>query len=92
MRVTNYHAEKGVKGVWIMRPAALGNPFKIGRDGTRLQVIAKFERHARADARMKYLISQLREDDILICCCKPAACHGDVIVKLWEELREGRLV
>jgi len=30
------------EGVYIGRPSLLGNPFQIGRDGTREDVIAKY--------------------------------------------------
>jgi hypothetical protein len=33
-------------------------------------------------------IRNLREDDVLGCYCVPAhACHGNVIVRLWGEIR-----
>lgn len=61
------------------------NPFREGRDGDRQEVIRKYEaylRNQRAD-----LIDQLPElrGKILGCWCKPAACHGDVLVRLLEE-------
>lgn len=30
----------------------------------------------------------LTDDDVLGCFCKPDACHGDIIVKVWEEMNE----
>lgn len=62
-----------------------GNPFRIGRDGTREQVIEKYR-----DWIMDrpHLLSQLEElrGKRLGCWCKPAACHGDVLVELIEAL------
>lgn len=61
-----------------------GNPFIIGKDGNRKEVIEKYE---------KYFITQLKLGNITIselqglygkklgCFCKPLDCHGDVIKK-----------
>lgn len=68
----------------------LGNPFRLGRDGTREEVIAKFEEYARNNKAILALIKGLKRDDILGCFCKPKPCHGDVIVKLWHELNPVR--
>ena len=73
------------EAVYVGRPSKFGNPFVIGPDGTRDEVIASF-RHwvetteqgaAVADAAR----SELRGKD-LICYCKPEACHADVLVEL----------
>lgn len=77
--------------VSIARPSKWGNPHPIGwcphciREHTREEVIEIYERYicSRLD-----LIVQLRElkGKVLGCYCKPLACHGDVLVKLIEEL------
>lgn len=49
--------------------------------------------HIEPERRQKALaaIAELKQDDVLGCYCKPYhACHGDPIVKIWEELRAGR--
>jgi len=91
MKVINYHNEKAPadKQVWIMRPGPFANPYRIGRDGNRLQVIEKFESYARRTGWLKGLIARLPADSVLVCCCKPKPCHGDVIVKLSQELNSG---
>ena len=71
---------------YIGRPSTLGNPFTIGKDGTREEVIAKFERWAWHSSEVMETIERLPEDAVLGCWCKPQPCHGDVIVKLWGEL------
>ena len=61
------------------------NPFKEGRDGTREEVIAKFERYLleqRPDLVEK--LPELR-GKVLACWCAPERCHGDVLLRLaWE--------
>ncbi len=65
--------------VYIGRPSKLGNPYHIGRDGDQATVIAKYRRHL---ARRPDLLAALPEltGKRLGCWCKPAACHGDVLV------------
>jgi len=70
--------------VLIARPSKWGNPFQIGRDGTREQVIRMYEVHVH---RRPDLLAALPElvGKRLGCCCKPEACHGDVLLKLLHE-------
>jgi len=65
--------------VYIGRPSKWGNPFRLGYDGNRDEVIAKFEDYAKANL-MPY-IHQLRGKNLL-CFCHPQKCHGDVLVRL----------
>ena len=41
------HCKKAHYDVYIGRPSKWGNPFVIGRDGTRDEVIQKYEEHIR---------------------------------------------
>jgi len=82
MRVV--HCKKEAYSVYIGRPSPLGNPFMIGKHGSREEVIAKFEEYARSNAGVIAAILRLKDDDVLGCWCKPSACHGDVIVKMFN--------
>lgn len=64
--------------VYIGRPGKWGNPFVIGRDGTREQVIAKYRAYLLRNERLMAALSELRGRD-LVCWCAPEACHGDVL-------------
>jgi Domain of unknown function (DUF4326) len=57
------------------------SPFVIGKDGTREEVIAKYEAYIPAQP---HLLAQLHtlKGKRLACWCKPEACHGDVLAKL----------
>jgi hypothetical protein len=59
------------------------NPFKIIRDGTRDEVIEKFERWLGEpeQANLMAALPELRGKD-LACWCAPKACHGDVLLRL----------
>ena len=71
--------------VYIGRPSIWGNPFHIGQDGTRAEVIAKYEAWIRNQPDMMARLPEL-SGKILGCFCKPLSCHGDVLVRLVNEL------
>lgn len=78
------HELEPAEVVWIDRLTKWGNPFYIGPDGTRESVLALYEAWVR---RQPHLIESLPElvGKVLVCYCKPKACHGDVLVKLLKE-------
>jgi hypothetical protein len=68
-----------------LQASPFANPFHIGRDGTREEVIEKY--HAYIEDRLA------REPELgakldalrgktLVCWCAPKACHADVLVQL----------
>ncbi len=59
------------------------NPFKVGRDGTRAEVIAKYEAWIQTQPQLLKALPELR-GKVLGCWCAPRACHGDVLVRLAE--------
>jgi hypothetical protein len=63
------------------RTGPWGNPFVIGRDGTRSDVIRKYREWL---VRQPHLVARLPElrGKILGCWCSPQACHGDVLAEL----------
>ena len=66
----------------IGRPSIYGNPYKIGKDGTRKDVVEKFRQYfyKRITWDDEYLNSiLLLKGKRLGCFCKPNDCHGDVI-------------
>ncbi|CAM3562516.1 DUF4326 domain-containing protein [Parendozoicomonas haliclonae] len=68
--------------VYIGRGSKWGNPFVIGRDGTREEVIAKYRvwlwQEIKAERITWHDLTSL-EGKRLGCFCKPLPCHGDVI-------------
>jgi len=64
-----------------------GNPFLIGKDGTREEVIAKYKLYLwqkiKSGVVTKEKLISL-DNKRLGCFCKPQACHGDVIAKAVE--------
>lgn len=68
--------------VYIGRGSPFGNPFVIGRDGERDEVIKKYRQlfyeMIENDPRFKVKVRGLK-GKVLGCHCKPHACHGDII-------------
>lgn len=67
--------------VYIGRPSKWGNPYRIGSDGTRAEVIAKYETWLRGCPDLLADLPELK-DKTLGCWCKPLPCHGDVLARL----------
>jgi hypothetical protein len=57
------------------------NPFRIGRDGTRAEVVAKYRDWLLQQPALIAALPELRGKD-LCCWCSPAACHGDTLLEL----------
>jgi hypothetical protein len=72
--------------LYIGRGSKWGNPFKVGKDGTREEVIIKYEKYIRNKPELMADLMRL-EGQVLGCFCKPKPCHGDVLVKLLRERR-----
>ena len=68
--------------IYIGRPSKWKNPYKIGKYGSRSEVIDKFEKYStlKLENDPNWLEPLIGKD--LYCYCAPEACHGDVIIKL----------
>lgn len=80
-RVTNRKLERSRAGVPIDRTTKWGNPFIIGVHGTREEVIEMYEQWLFFNPLLTNSLHELRGRD-LVCWCKPAPCHGDVLLRL----------
>ena len=74
------HCRKEKYDIYIGRPSKWGNPFVIGKDGTRKEVIDKYRVYLFKNDYLLSCIDEL-EDKILGCYCKPLLCHGDVLIE-----------
>jgi hypothetical protein len=70
-------------GVYIGRPSKWGNPFVIGKDGSREEVIEKYEKWLLFE-KLELVVAAKKElkGKSLVCWCSPEACHGDVLIKI----------
>ncbi len=91
------HCKKEPYNVYIGRPSKWGNPFKIGCDGTREEVIEKYEEWligARSSWMERPSLEEAKKElkgKVLGCWCKPNACHGDILMRfINHDVRETR--
>lgn len=68
--------------VYIGRGSEWGNPYVIGEDGTRADVIVKYKRllwnFIKSGSITKEDLIRL-DSKKLACYCAPLACHGNII-------------
>ena len=69
--------------VYIGRPGKWGNPFIIGKDGTRDEVLAKYREWVLSRSDLLASLEELRGKR-LGCFCWPEPCHGDILIELLE--------
>lgn len=80
----NAHNRFTDSGVFVGRPSRWGNPFKIGRDGTREEVIDKYAAWVVQQPHLMAALGELK-GKTLLCYCHPQACHGDVLAALADK-------
>ena len=106
MRITIGKAKRGIGSLlpgqaYVGRPGALGNPFVVGRDGSRQEVIGKYRRWLWArlqepgspqERELRRLLARARAGELeLLCWCHPLRCHAEVVrgAVLWLAGVEG---
>ena len=63
------------------------NPFKVGEDGTRDEVIRAYREWIKHQPELLNSLEELR-GKILFCWCCPDACHGDVLIEMLDRNTE----
>lgn len=90
------------EGEYIGRGSPLGNPYRIGRDGTREEVIVKFsqwivQKINAGDPDIINELGRLEELTItnqgltLLCYCAPEKCHGEIIRAILDGMLARRI-
>lgn len=85
MKTTVVNIKYKKANVFIGRPSKWGNPFVIGRDGTREEVIEKYKQWIKNQPDLLRLAPIELKGNKLGCFCKPLACHGDILAKIADE-------
>jgi len=78
------HCKKERYDVYIGRPSKWGNPFTIGKDGTREEVVEKYKEWIEKQSNLMNSLDELK-DKVLGCWCFPKLCHGNILIELIEE-------
>jgi hypothetical protein len=86
MRITTGRARRGIGSllpgqIYVVRPSPLGNPYLLGRDGNREEVITQYRRWFWAqlqlpsspqERELKRLLAQAQSGELeLLCWCAP---------------------
>ena len=79
------HCKRSEYDVYIGRPGPWGNPFTIGKDGTREEVVEKYAEWVLTQPDLLAKIKIELKGKVLGCFCAPKLCHGDIIVELTNE-------
>lgn len=81
------HCKKEKYDIYIGRPSKWGNPFVVGRDGSREDVVRLYKKWLMNNPSLLNSLGELK-GKTLACWCAPLACHGDVLVELCEGEKE----
>lgn len=68
--------------VYIGRPSGFGNPFIVGRDGTRDEVIAKHREYMYNNPELMETARALKGKVLGCYCWSDQPCHGDVLIEI----------
>lgn len=71
--------------VYIGRGSPFGNPFVIGKDGSRDDVCDKYELMLLSNPSLLALVKAELKGKDLVCFCKPHRCHGDTLLRIANE-------
>ena len=66
---------------YIGRGSKWGNPYIIGKDGTREEVINKYREYVLSKQELIGALTEL-DGKVLGCFCVPQRCHGEVLIEL----------
>lgn len=84
-KTTVVNKQRSKFDVYIGRGSKWGNPYRIGIDGNREQVIQKYKRDFDNGKFTHEELLKLRGKR-LGCFCKPLDCHGDVLAEYLNSL------
>ena len=80
--LNKHHGNIPADAVYIGRPSKWGNPFVIGQDGTREEVVEKYRLWLEGQPELQAQARAELAGKSLVCFCAPKACHGDVLLKV----------
>lgn len=84
--VVNKHTHtRTPNDVYIGRGSKWGNPYVIGRDGNRSEVLRKYREYIVKQGQLLTQLNELR-GKTLVCFCAPRPCHGHILCELIEAL------
>lgn len=79
--VTNVNAG-GFCDVYVGRGTKFGNPYKIGQDGTRSQVVRMYADYLESHPDLVEAAKRELKGKILGCHCAPRSCHAEILARI----------
>lgn len=80
-----YHNTAPKDAVYIGRGTRWGNPYRISKEVSREQVISLYEEYVELHPSLRNAARKYLKGKDLVCFCNPAACHGDILLKIANE-------
>jgi len=72
--------------IYVGRPTIWGNPFRVGVDGIREEVLRKYEEWLRGElVNHPKMLEPLRGKDLACWCPLDQPCHADILLKILQE-------
>ena len=86
-KVYNKHHKNAPKdAVYVGRPSKWGNPFIVGKHGTREECVEGYRKwlthHENAGFKLWADAEVELKGKNLVCWCAPKPCHADVLLEL----------
>ena len=72
------------RGGWQLPKSKWANPYTIGKDGTREEVIRKYEKYILNKPELLKDLSELKGRRIGCFCGEEDDCHGEILIRLIE--------
>ncbi|MGI8547352.1 MAG: DUF4326 domain-containing protein [Gemmatimonadaceae bacterium] len=76
------HCRREPYDTYVGRPSPFGNPFVLGKDGTRDEVVAKYRAWLLGQPELVTRAKPELRGKILACWCSSKSCHADVLMEI----------
>jgi len=81
------HCRRDPYDIYVGRPSKWGNPFVVGENGTRSEVIKRYREWILEQPELLAEVHTLK-GKVLGCWCAPLPCHGTVLVELADQEKQ----
>lgn len=81
-KILNKHTDDCTGAVYIGRGSPYGNPYIIGKDGTREEVVQKYKEYIERYPELIELVKRNLKGRDLVCYCSPKNCHGLILLEI----------
>ena len=75
-----YIGRRCTQGGWNLQTSKWANPYVVGKDGTREEVLEKYVKHLLINSDLLLELEELRGKTIACFCSTEEDCHGDILI------------